>query len=445
MLMSKSRVLMFGWEYAPQITGGLGVACQQISLALAELDVEVAFVLPVIKKDLGPSSHIQFYDCQRWFTEVSTRQKVEVFQRIKTYPVSAFLFPYDNPVEYQRRLTEYYENINTVTHSESHFGLSGEYGQDLLSEVYRYAAMAPEFAAKIPHDVIHAHDWMSILAGISAKSVSGKPLIYHVHSIEYDRTGSRHQSPIFEIEKQGLEAADRIVAVSQYTKSLIEAIYQIPASKIDVVYNAVSKQPPLKTKPLTVSTENMLGMGSKMVLFLGRLTFQKGPDYFLKAAKKILDMGHDILFVFAGQGDMSKYLIEETARLRIGKNVHFAGFLSPAEVEALYQLSDLYVMPSVSEPFGLTTLEALNQEVPVVISNQSGVSEVIKGALKVDFWDVDDMVNKILSVLKSPALQRTLVAQGRHDLTKLQWQVSAEKLKTCYQQLNAHIQLTQED
>jgi glycosyltransferase involved in cell wall biosynthesis len=281
-------------------------------------------------------------------------------------------------------------------------------------------------AAQEQFDVIHAHDWMTYRAGVAVSAISGKPLVVHVHSTEFDRSGEHVNQTIYDIERMGMHFASRVIAVSHLTKNIVVARYAVPAEKVEVVYNAIDfngKGPPM---PPPIRREE------KLVLFLGRITMQKGPEYFLAAAKKVLEVMDNVRFIMAGSGDMARRAIELAAEMGIGQKVLFTGFLRGKDVERVFRMADLYVMPSVSEPFGIAPLEALSNNVPVIISKQSGVSEVLTHALKVDFWDIDDMANKVVAVLRHPPLSQTLREHGSFELRKLTWDGAAAKCVQAY-------------
>jgi glycosyltransferase involved in cell wall biosynthesis len=310
-------------------------------------------------------------------------------------------------------------------------GAGVHYVGDLMGQVYRYARLALELARNEQFDVVHAHDWMTYPAGLAVAATSGKPLVVHVHSTEFDRSGENINQQIYDIERAGLHGADSVVCVSHYTRSLVAARYGVPTEKLEVVYNAVElpNEQDWEMKPIR--------QDEKIVLFLGRVTMQKGPEYFLRAAKKVLEKFTNVRFVMAGSGDMIAQCIQEVAELRIGQYVTFTGFLRGDDVNRVFEMADLYVMPSVSEPFGIAPLEALSHNVPVIISKQSGVSEVLTHVLKVDFWDIDEMANKILAVLRYPPLHRTLRQHGHIELRKLSWKDSAQRLAGIYSRLTA--------
>jgi glycogen(starch) synthase len=297
--------------------------------------------------------------------------------------------------------------------------------------VHRYAAIAAKLAENEQFDVIHAHDWMTFPAGILIAVATGKPLIAHIHSTEFDRSGEHVNQVIYEIEKRGMQCADRIIAVSHYTRNIIISRYGINGEKIDVVHNGVERNGN-GNWPLV---ETGIKKDEKIVLFLGRITMQKGPEYFLAAAKKVLEVMDNVKFVMAGSGDLMHKAVEMAAGLGIGHKVLFTGFLRGEDVRKIYQMADLFVMPSVSEPFGLVPLEALENDVPVIISKQSGVSEVLMHALKVDFWDVNEIANKIIAVLKFPPLEMALRNYGNFEVRKIKWKDSALKCVKIYSEM----------
>lgn len=431
-----TKVLMYGWEFPPYISGGLGIACHDLTKAMSELGIKITFVLPTLQGKIDSKLHVDLVSSSEQIIEESYQKTLsyeEFKERMELIGVESTLRPYFTEKSYQEFI-ERLINSGTILEDHQNFyklSLTGQYGPDLVSEVFRYAYVAGKIAANVEHDVIHTHDWLTFLAGVEAKRISGKPLICHVHALETDRSGINVNQQIYEIEKMGLHQADKIIAVSYLTKNNIVNYYGIDPNKIEVVHNAVSKQKSTqRTEYIKKSSDE------KLVLFLGRITFQKGPDYFIEAAARVLKHYPKARFVVAGSGDMMHRLIERTAELKIGRNVHFTGFLKRPEVEELFASSDLYVMSSVSEPFGISCLEAILFDVPVIISKQSGVSEVLSHALKVDFWDVDELANKILNVLAHPALGRELQAQSSEELKHIQWEKSAEKVREIYHKLS---------
>ncbi|HZX74428.1 MAG TPA: glycosyltransferase family 4 protein, partial [Cyclobacteriaceae bacterium] len=306
---------------------------------------------------------------------------------------------------------------------------TGLYGTTLLDEVNRYGNVAREIARSHSFDVIHAHDWLTFPAGIEAKKISGKPLVIHVHATEFDRAGEKNiNQRVFDIEKSGMMEADKIIAVSHWTKDILIKKYGISEEKISVIHNGVT--------PQTESDFSYLPKISKhIVTFLGRITYQKGPQYFIEAARKVLSQFPDAHFVMAGSGDLLPEMMMRVARAKISSRFHFTGFLKGEQIHQLWSVTDVYVMPSVSEPFGITPLEAIQAHVPVIVSNQSGVAEVMKHAIKVDFWDTDALANAIMSVLNHQPLSNSLKINSGRELKTLTWNRAAKKVNTLYEEL----------
>jgi len=426
------RILMFGWEFPPHMSGGLGTACYGITKALTGLGHEVVFVVPRLKSK-GDPSHVELISASEVPVQGQYLTEDSVFHGLDVRMIQSLLRPYLNERQYADMLEDpdlthlAWDKERKEEKSYRLFEISEHYGPNLIAEVLRYGKVAGVIAEKQTFDVIHAHDWMTIFAGLHAKKISGKPLILHVHALEFDRSGDHVNQDIYDIERLGMSQADRIIAVSHYTKNLIVNRYGIHPDKIAVVHNAVSRA------EAGAAYKVERNMDKKIVLFLGRITFQKGPDYFVEAAAKVLKEIPDVTFVMAGAGDMMPRMIKRVAELGIGKSFHFTGFLQGAEVEQIFTMSDLYVMPSVSEPFGISPLEAMVYDVPVIISKQSGVSEILRHALKVDFWDVKEMANKIIAILKHPVLSDEIVERSREEVRNIRWENAAEKIVTVYQ------------
>jgi glycosyltransferase involved in cell wall biosynthesis len=302
----------------------------------------------------------------------------------------------------------------------------GEYGGDLISQVERYARFCLAATRGLDFDVIHAHDWMTYPAGMMIARYTGKPLVVHVHSTEFDRSGIHVNQRVYDIERRGMHAARRVIAVSQLTGSTCLTRYDVPQEHLRIVYNGVDFGP--------TQRDYAKGIGSKdkIVLYFGRITMQKGPEYFIAAAKRVLEVMDNVKFVVAGSGDMARHMIEMAANAGIGHKVLFTGFLRGKDIERVFSLADLYVMPSVSEPFGIAPLEAMSHDVPVLISKSSGVSEVLSHALKTDFWDIDDMANKIIAVLRHPPLSQTLREHGAFEVRRINWDGAAELCEQIY-------------
>jgi glycogen synthase len=429
------KILMYGWEFPPHISGGLGVACFGLTQALGEQGHQVTFVVPRMERGGGRLTNVDLIGSNDFPIKEDDQNTSEcrwLSEYLRLETVDSALRPYITDTEY-RQVAEWIEKKRVeYQRGDAGFGveISGNYGPNLMAEVARYARVAGAIAGRVEHDIIHAHDWLTMLAGLAAKKVSGRPLVVHVHALEFDRSGEAVNRAVYEIERLGMAKADRVVAVSQLTKQTIINRYGIDAKKVEIVYNAVANHP-------RRASGSRVARRDKVVLFLGRITFQKGPEYFVEAAARILKHRDDVRFVMAGSGDMAPRVIRRVAELKIGKRFHFTGFLTGSAVDRMYEESDVYVMPSVSEPFGIAPLEAMRFDVPVIISKQSGVAEVLRHALKVDFWDVDDLADKINSLLDHRPLHRELVRQGARELETIKWSRAVERLRDVYRGLIA--------
>lgn len=422
------RVLMFGWEFPPHIAGGLGTACEGIVKGLAHNGVEVLFVMPSASGDEDQSCARIINASDVAVNNVSDSVE-EFINKVKFINVDSSLVPYVDPSEYYEAIEKMKkEHVSeTSVGFGQKFKFSGKYGANLLEEVSRYAQVGGTIAMQNEFDVIHAHDWLTYLAGIAAKELTGKPLVVHVHATSFDRgSDDMVDSRVYAIEKRGMEAADCVVTVSDLTRNIVINRYGIDPSKVVTVHNAVdfSGRDDIKVKR---------AVSDKIVTFLGRITFQKGPEYFIEAAAKVLKRTPNVRFVMAGSGDMMNKAIRQVARLGISDRFHFTGFLRGKEVQKMFALSDVYIMPSVSEPFGISPLEAMRSNVPAIISHQSGAAEVLKYALKVDFWDVDAMADDIYALLQYPALARFATKQGYDEVNELKWNGATAKLKKVYE------------
>lgn len=438
------RILMFGWEFPPHMSGGLGTACFGITKALAAMGHEITFVLPRIKGE-KEHSHVEllsasdvpvplsYVNAPAYLPAMDTREDPfqYLFHKLHMRMVNSPLRPYLTESQYAELISG--TKISPLSKPDSEgrglLSIPGDYGPDLIAEVIRYGAVAGVIAGNERFDVIHAHDWMTIFAGIHARKVGNIPLVLHVHALEFDRSGEHINQDVYDIERRGMEAADHIIAVSHYTKRVIVERYGINPQKITAVHNAVYRNEARQAYHVSKKKS------AKIVLFLGRITFQKGPDYFVEAAAKVLKALPDVKFVMAGAGDMMPRMIERVAELGLGRHFHFTGFLRGTDIEKIFTMSDLYVMPSVSEPFGISPLEAMMCDVPVIISRQSGVAEILQGAMKVDFWDVNEIANKIIAILKYPVLAAEIVARSREDLRNIHWENAASQIVKTYQRI----------
>jgi glycogen synthase len=464
------RVLMFGWEFPPHISGGLGTACHGLTNSLSQENIDVLFVVPKLHggESAERTSFINASEVpieregsvERYVSgkAVDSETRKEIYKvirkndRMRQIEVPSTLSPYRSPsfeetssdLEHwnypiatddrdtkPKRMTQLDDHTHESESGEkkniiASYKFSGSYGPNLLEEVRRYAQVGAEIASKFEFDVIHAHDWMTYLAGIAAKKVSGKPLVVHVHATEYDRSGEQVDTQVRAIEQQGMAEADCVVTVSNWTKKITVTKYLIPEEKVEVVHNGIIPKIP------TAKIFSPPPVGSHIVTFLGRITHQKGPLYFVEAARKVLDKIPDAHFVVAGSGDLLPLMIERIAQLRMSSHFHFTGFLRGKDIDKVWSMSNVYVMPSVSEPFGIAPLEAIQAGVPVIISNQSGVAEVMPHAIKVDFWDTHELAAAICSVLRYKSLSQTLAENSAREIEEITWNSAAKKLTQLY-------------
>lgn len=443
---------MFGWEFPPHISGGLGTACYGMTRGLAYRGVEVIFVVPKSYGDEDQTS-VRLVGA----SEVPVKRRTYVFNPGKpgsseskelssgyemTYiEVGSRMLPYLSPEEFENYSKEHFQTTELgvreleagsqagtaqITEIVGTFDFTGKYGPDLMQEVSNYALVSSEIAHEQSFDIIHAHDWLTYPAGIAAKRMSGKPLIVHVHATEFDRSGENYNTVVYAIEKSGMEEADLVITVSNLTRNIVINRYGINPDKVVTVYNAVEPGAESNPEAFTKSVDE------KVVTFLGRITFQKGPEYFMEAANKVLKHANNVRFVMAGSGDLLRKMIRYAARLGITEKFHFTDFLKGRDVDNMFAISDVYVMPSVSEPFGISPLEAMRSNVPVIISKQSGVSEILKHAIKIDFWDVDAMADAIYGLITYEALPMMFRQYGREEVNNLRWENAALEIKDLY-------------
>jgi glycosyltransferase involved in cell wall biosynthesis len=422
------KVLMFGWEFPPHISGGLGTACYGLTKSMTKIpETEVLFVVP---KAYGDEEQFSMKVLGANDIYIDTRKLVasDYHKKFTLIEVSSRLVPYVSPEEF--------ENMTFQTLAEKmgyeigmykgKFNFTGKYGKSLYKEISDYAVVAAAIALENDFDIIHAHDWLTYPAGIAAKTISGKPLVIHVHATDFDRSGGNVNPAVYEIEKKGMEVADKIITVSNLTRNTVIYRYGIDPKKVVTVYNAVDHVDYSDFKIMDKPFDE------KIVTFLGRITLQKGPEYFIEAANKVLKKMDNVRFVMAGSGDMMNKMVTHVAKLKISDRFHFTGFLKGDDVYQMFAWSDVYVMPSVSEPFGISPLEAMQSSVPVIISRQSGVSEILHHAIKVDFWDIDAMADAIYGILNYSALGKTFKNYGKVEVDNLKWDNSAQKVREVY-------------
>jgi glycogen synthase len=415
------KVLMLGWEFPPIINGGLGVACHDLCVAMSQY-AEVSIIIPKSEPGL-----------------VTNKFNVIGLNNVNAGNLEDISYKYDynsfNEVhQIQSELNPYFseldelKNPDAISSSNSNgfggFSINNLYGNDVIEKVFRFSKMAAKLAMNMDFDVIHAHDWMTMVAGMEIKAQTGKPLVVHIHSLDIDRSGEESRGWVYQTEKQGMEAADLLMPVSNYTADIIHKYYGISKDKISTVHNGIRDAVPFKTKPV---------FDEKTVLFIGRLTRQKGPEMFLEIASKVLEKNPDVRFVMAGTGDYFQKLLEQSSYREIGHRFHLTGFLNSEKLKHLLSFADVYCMPSVSEPFGLSAVEAVQFGVPCVISKQSGVAEVLPGSLKFDFWDTHRAANYIINLLSDPVLSEKVRNDAYQNLNGISWNISAQKVIKAYQ------------
>lgn len=429
MASQKFKILMLGWEFPPQITGGLGTACEGLTQALSRHDVRIHFFMPKLYGNEA-APYLNLYDvgdpekAQLIHSKFGPESGVQ--NELFFHEIPSFLSPYLRPENKIHR--EIGENSSSGSSTILSKACAQHYGYQLFEEVENYGRQAAHISKEIDFELIHAHDWMTFPAALRIKQKTGKPVILHVHSLESDRAGSGGNPVIHQIESAALHAADAIIAVSHYTKRKMIENYRVKEEKIHVVHNGISKK---RRTSLKRRFE-----GNPTVLFLGRITFQKGPDYFVEAALRVLEQLPEARFILAGTGDMLDQLRSRIQMAGVESSFWLPGFLRGKEVDEVFALADLYVMPSVSEPFGISVLEALNCDVPVLVSRQSGVSEVIQHSLKADFWDIDELVDLMVGTLKYPELGRDLLQMAQKEMVRLDWGQSAARVTQVYRQFS---------
>lgn len=420
------KVLMFGWEFPPHITGGLGTACYGMTKGLAKNGVEVLFVVPKAFGDEDQSS-VRLLNASDVTVNLDNETDRRYWDRVHYMEVGSNIIPYVGPEEYASMVTDY----RATDHFKSsvfapRYEFSGKYGANLMEEVARYALIGSSLATKYDFDIIHAHDWLTYSAGVAAKETTGKPLVVHMHATEFDRSGENINTDVYAIERRGMEMADLVITVSNLTRNIVIEKYGINPDKVITVHNAVEPN----SKGL--SEYERSGLNAKIVTFLGRITYQKGPEYFVEAAYKIIQQTSDVHFVMAGTGDLLKKMIRRVSQLKIGSRFHFTGFLKGQDVDRMFAMTDVFVMPSISEPFGIVPLEAMRLNVPVVISKQSGVSEVLKHALKVDFWDINGLADCIYGLCNYKAISELFKKEGKDEVDTLRWEAASKKIIEVY-------------
>lgn len=417
---------MLGWEFPPFFAGGVGIVCYELTKSLSNFsDIDIEYVMAYGPEENKISNNLN----------VSSANKV--FKSKKNISITKFqsmLYAYDSPSEYLNRFSKILENQCGTSELKS---IKDIYGANLINEVYMYAQRVVMHYEDSNFDVIHAHDWTTIPAAIALKEKTGKPVIYHVHITELDKTGGNGGHPeVFKIEKEGFEICDKLVCVSNFVRNRLINDYGVDGSKIEVIHNGgISDLEHNLYSDSDLFIHNDDVKRDKIVLFAGRMTLQKGPEYFLKSAKKVLEYEPDTKFVLIGSGDMFSQIIELSLELDISKSIFFHGSYTRDEASEFFSRADVFVMPSVSEPFGIVPIEAVVKGTPTIISRQSGISEVLNNCFKVDFWDVDEMAHKILALLRYDNLHLHMKELAFSELSNFDWKIPAEKFHNLYMRL----------
>jgi glycogen synthase len=421
---SLPKVLMLGWEFPPIINGGLGVACHDLSSAMSEL-ADITMVVPKTSPGFK-MKNMNLVGVNTIDPKVLGNLPSNYHQPLpfKLESVEADINPYFSQGWGEANFGNEAGSSLSEREKLERFNIDSLYGGDVINKVMQFADITAGLASKMDFDVIHAHDWMTMLAGIKIKQQTGKPLVMHIHSLEVDRSGTDSRGWVYQLERHGMEFADLLVPVSNFTAQNIEQYYGIGRRKMAVVHNGSRPVQAFRSKRR---------FREKTVLFVGRLTRQKGPEKFLDIASKVLEKDPDIRFVMAGVGDYFKSVLERSAYKHIGNRFHLTGFLDINKLNYLFSISDVYCMPSISEPFGLSAVEAAQFGIPCVISKQSGVSEVLSGALKFDYWDVNKAADYILALLNDKVLRKKVVRDAAHNLRNITWNNSAHKVLDAYQ------------
>jgi len=408
---------MFGWEFPPHILGGLGTASYGLTKGMSlQPDMEITFVIPKPHGDEDQS-----------FLKIIGACNVPVVWKENNWDyVNHRVGKIMHPDEYFWLRNGIKYNYNRIyTNDLGCINFSGSYPDNLIEEIGNYEAVASVLAHQVDFDIIHSHDWLTYPAGVFAKQISGKPLVIHVHATDFDRSRGKVNPTVYGIEKRGMDIADHIMTVSELTRQIVIEKYHQHPNKVTTVHNAVEPLPDVESFTKTVRKD-------KVVCFLGRITMQKGPEYFVEAAARVLQKTKGVRFVMAGSGDMMHAMIDLTSKRGISDKFHFTGFLKGRQVHEMLAESDVYIMPSVSEPFGISPLEAMQMGTPSIISKQSGCAEILTHALKTDYWDIDSMADAIYAIVKYPAMYKSLRELGRDEVNNIKWYDAGLKVRNIY-------------
>lgn len=409
------RILMLGWEFPPVQAGGLGVACYGLARAIRNF-IDVTFVVPRSDPRMALEG-VRIFGMNELpaalnITDPELNRLQGALPELEFYQLSAAA------CASVRKGYQVQEQLGRISFQEL-FSDEEVYGQRLLAKVSAYAEGLVEAFGEGDFDLIHAHDWLTYLAGVRLKKHTGKPLLLHVHALETDRAGRDARNTMYYVERFGMQMCDRIIAVSEYTKQNIIELYGIPEDKIEAIHNGIDPQPVFRAEH---------HVPEKIVAFVGRLTHQKGPYHLLETAEKVIKRFPNVRFVIAGTGEKMKELIDWTAFRGLSRHFLFTGFVARAKVEQLLAVADVYFMPSVSEPFGLSALEAAQFKVPCVISKQSGVAEMLTHALTADYWDTDQFAEHIVRLLSDEAYHQQVIESMQADMENISWDDAATRV-----------------
>lgn len=421
------KVLMYGWEFPPHISGGLGTASYGLTRGmLLQEDLEISFVVPRTYGDEQLPAQMKL---------IGVDETPIVYKELSDHDLVAHLSKPEHLAQYRQAQKHIYADFSyRHTSLIGTFEFAGGYPSNLLEEINNYSIAAGVIARSESFDIIHSHDWLTYPAGIHTKQVSGKPLVIHVHATDFDRSRGNVNPQVYAIEREGMNHADAIITVSNLTRQTVIEKYHQPPHKVITVHNAVE---PLNAELLALP--NKSGVPDKVITFLGRITMQKGPEYFVEAAAKVLQHTRRVRFIMAGNGDMMHQMINLVAHKQIADRFHFTGFMRGKEVYEVLKASDVYVMPSVSEPFGISPLEAMQCGVPSIISKQSGCSEILQYAIKTDYWDVDAIADAMYALITYPQLHDFLKQAGLEEVNNITWEAAGQKVREIYQRtITAH-------
>jgi glycosyltransferase involved in cell wall biosynthesis len=411
------KVLMLGWEFPPFFAGGAGIVCYELTKEMVKMnDVDLTYIMP-FGPDEVENQHLRLLIASKFKGKKITFKKVP-----------SLLGTYMTQESYTRERQRLIEKGKIAMANDNTLSL---YGNNLIDEVYSFAGRVSTIIEDEQFDVVHAHDWTTFPAAIRASEEMKKPLVVHMHITEFDKSGGNGADPhIYSIEKEGMEKADKIIAISQKVKDGLVKNYGIDPNKIEIIYHAKIDVGPDMNFELPKFKEK-----NKVVLYAGRMTLQKGPDYFIEAAKKVVNFYENVIFIMIGTGDQMTQMIRRTVELGLQDKFLFHGFYTRDEANKFFSLADIYVMPSVSEPFGIVALEGMCKATPTIISKQSGASEILTNVFKADFWDTDKMANQIVSLLNHKGLHNTMKKEGLNEVNRLTWDKPARRCVDIYKEL----------